>query len=334
MKAVVTTGQGGYEQLVYRDVPRPRIGPGEVLVQVLAAGINNTDINTRVGWYDAGWNGQTPFPLIQGADCCGRVVEVAADVAATSACCVPGDRVLLRPCMRSQGFASLETRWLGTDCDGAFAEFVKVPATEVFPVVTPWSDVELASMPCAWGTAENMLHRAQVAAGARLLVTGASGGVGSAVVQLARRRGASVVAVTDRSKVEAVRTLGADQVLCRDDDLTARLGAQRLDVVVDNVAGPGFPALLKLLRRGGTYVSSGAIAGAAVALDMRDFYLQDLSLLGCTAWAAPVFPNLVGYIERDEVRPVVARSFPLRDIALAQAEFLHKRHVGNFVLVP
>ena len=357
MKAMRTTGQGGYDKLVYCDVPLPVLQAGEVLLQVLAAGINNTDINTRLGWYGAtapaagaaiatdaggavglaGWNGATPFPLIQGADCCGRVVALAPDVAALppwSDVPAVGQRVLVRSCMRVAGFDSMDTRWLGTDFDGAFAQYVKVPASEVFAVHSDWSDGELASLPCAWGTAENMLHRADVAAGERVWVTGASGGVGSAAVQLAKRRGAHVTAITSRDKREAVAALGADVLLCREDGAALLANPAPADVVVDNVAGPGFGALLKALRRGGRYVSSGAIAGAEVALDMRDLYLKDITLIGCTAWDEPVFPNLIGYVERNEIRPVLAGSFALQDMALAQQAFLEKRHTGNLVLLP
>ena len=162
---------------------------------------------------------------------------------------------------------------------------------------------------------------------------GASGGVGSAVVQLCKRRGAEVFATAGAAKMEAVRELGA-QVFARGTDLLAELGKDNLDVVIDNVAGDGFTVLPKLLRRGGRYASSGAIAGPMVVLDMRDFYLKDLNLIGCTSWDEPVFPNLVGYIERGEIRPLLAKSFPLREIATAQEAFMQKKHFGNFVLIP
>ncbi|WP_342620232.1 zinc-binding dehydrogenase [Rhodoferax sp. GW822-FHT02A01] len=330
MMAMVTVGQGGYDQLVYREVPVPTLQAGEVLLQVLAAGINNTDINTRVGWYGAGWNSATPFPLIQGADCCGRVVAMAPDVISQ----VPGQRVLVRSCMRTAGFGSMDTRWLGTDFDGAFAQYVKVPATEVFAVHSDWTDAELASLPCAWGTAENMLERAHLGVDEQVWVTGASGGVGSAAVQLAKRRGAVVTAITSRDKREQVAALGADNVLCREDGAAAFAQLQAPDLVVDNVVGSGFAALLKALRRGGRYVTSGAIAGADVALDMRSLYLRDITLIGSTAWDEAVFPNLVGYVERNEIRPVVAATFALQDMALAQQAFLEKRHTGNLVLIP
>lgn len=353
MKAIVTTGNGGYEKLVYCDVPLPRLSVGEVLLQMLAAGVNNTEINTRLGWYsdsvhtdtasaaaaqdasavdkaDGGWNAATPFPFIQGTDCCGRIVAVAPGVASS----LVGKRVLVRPCMRPHGFGSMETLWMGSDFDGAFAQFVKVPATEVFAVQCDWSDVELGSIPCAYGTAENMLQRAKLVQGQHVLIAGASGGVGSAAVQLAKWRGATVTAIAGAAKMDAVRAIGADRVIARDADLVGCLGEASVDLVVDNVAGAAFGSMLKLLKRGGSYVSSGAIGGPLVSLDMRHLYLKDLTLIGCTAWDAPVFPNLITAIERGAIRPLVARTFALEHIADAQRVFLEKKHVGNFVLVP
>jgi NADPH:quinone reductase-like Zn-dependent oxidoreductase len=355
MKAAVTTGLGGLGVLDYRDVPVPRPGPGEVLLQVLAAGVNNTDINTRLGWYsasvhdgtvgaseasphdeaavlraDGGWSEPTPFPLIQGTDCCGRVVEVGEGDDRR----LVDSRALIRPCMRPLGFASMETIWMGSDFDGAFAQYVRAPASEVFAVNADLSDAELGAVPCSYGTAENMLRRAGVAAGQEVLVTGASGGVGSAAVQLARLRGAVVTAVTSGAKVEKVRALGADRVITRGEVAAGGLDERSLDVVVDNVSGPELGGLLGVLRRGGRYVSSGAIAGPVVTLDKRTVYLNDLTLIGCTAWDEPVFPDLVSYLEAGQIRPVVAATFPLAQIAVAQREFLRTAHVGAFVLVP
>lgn len=356
MKAVVTTGNGGYDKLDYRDVPLPKLNPGEALLQVLAAGVNNTEINTRLGWYsskvttgtkalttadkkekqaartlgDGGWNEATPFPFIQGTDCCGRVVAVAPGGDET----LMGSRVLVRSCIRSTGWDSLENIWMASDFDGAFAQFVKVPETEAFPVNCGWSDAELGTIPCAYGTAENMLHRAKVTKDEHVLIAGASGGVGSAAVQLAKRRGAVVTAVAGKTKREKVQAIGADKVIASDGDILEFLGEKSVDVVVDNVAGHGFGWMLKVLKRGGRFVSSGAIAGPLVALDMRDFYLKDLTLIGCTAWDEPVFPNLVSYIEKGEIKPLLAKTFSLKQIVAAQSEFAEKKHVGKFVLIP
>nr|WP_237669795.1 zinc-binding dehydrogenase [Rhodococcus sp. BS-15] len=128
--------------------------------------------------------------------------------------------------MRVDGFSSGETRWLGSDMDGAFAQFVVVPANEVFPVDCDWTDAELATIPCAYGTAENMIARAGVRRGSTVLITGASGGVGSAAVQLAVRRGARVIGVASRAKHEQLRELGVDEVYGRDADLVDALGTR------------------------------------------------------------------------------------------------------------
>ena len=354
MVAIVTTGHGGFDRLQPRRVPVPRPDEDAVLLRVLAAGVNNTDINTRLGWYaervttataaaaegasadgvdppsDGGWNRPVPFPLIQGTDCCGRVV--AAGGAAGRA--LVGKRVLVRACMRPAGFENPEMVWMASDFDGAFAQFVSVPAAEVFPVDCAWSDAELATIPCAYGTAETMLHRARVGPGDRVLVTGASGGVGSATVQLARRRGARVLAFAARAKQAAVADLGAEQILDRGADPVALLGARAIDVVIDTVAGDGFPALLKTLNPGGRYAAAGAIAGPMVTLDMRDLYLKDLTLYGSTGWDETVFPNLIGYIERGEIRPLLAQTYPMTEIVAAQQAFLKRAHVGNIVLIP
>jgi NADPH:quinone reductase-like Zn-dependent oxidoreductase len=331
VKAVVTTGNGGFDKLHYREVPMPELGAGEVLIKVLAAGVNNTEINTRLGWYaGGGWHIPTPFPFIQGTDCCGIVTQTfkASDAA------LVGKRVLVRPCMRPDGFSSMLNIWMGSDFDGAFAQYVKVPAHEVFPIDSTWTDAELGSIPCSYGSAENMVQRSRVTSGEHVLVAGASGGVGSAVVQLAKVRGATVTAIVGKSKMDEVLRVGADFVVDRDSDIVSEFGEERFDVVIDNVGGPHFAGELNALKRGGRYASSGAIGGPLVNLDLRTMYLKDLTLIGCTAWDEPVFPQLVSYIESNRIKPLVAKTFPLADIAHAQQEFLEKKHVGKFVLIP
>jgi NADPH:quinone reductase-like Zn-dependent oxidoreductase len=331
VKAVVTTGNGGFDKLQYREVPLPELGAGEVLIKVLAAGVNNTEINTRLGWYSGGgWHIPTPFPFVQGTDCCGIVTQTfdSADAA------LIGRRVLVRPCMRPDGFDSMLNIWMGSDFDGAFAQYVKVPANEVFPIDSSWTDAELGSIPCSYGSAENMVQRSRVTSGEHVLVAGSSGGVGSAVVQLAKVRGATVTAIVGKSKMDEVLRIGADFVIDRDLDIVSELGEERFDVVIDNVGGPHFAGELNTLKRGGRYASSGAIGGPLVNLDLRTMYLKDLTLIGCTAWDEPVFPQLVSYIESNRIKPLVAKTFPLADIAHAQQEFLEKKHVGKFVLIP
>ncbi|WMC12270.1 alcohol dehydrogenase family protein [Oceanimonas pelagia] len=353
MAGVVLTGHGGPDKLVYRDdLPVPRPGAGEVLIRVGATAINNTDINTRIGWYskgvttgtgaaissglaparheDAGWSGSPiAFPRIQGADCCGTIVAVGQDVDEGRI----GERVLVRP-MHAPSTTSgpYELVTFGSECDGGYAQYATAPAHETFAVESSLSDAELASFPCAWSTAEGMLERADLKAGERVLITGASGGVGSAAVQLAKRRGAEVIAVCAEHKFDAVRALEADRLVSRGASLLEEMGADSVQVVVDLVAGPQWPELPELLRRGGRYVASGAIAGPLVELDVRTLYLKDLSLLGSTWQPRHVFENLISYIERGEVQPLVARTYALSDIHQAQQDFMTKQLAGKLVL--
>ncbi|MFM7786009.1 MAG: zinc-binding dehydrogenase, partial [Gammaproteobacteria bacterium] len=188
-------------------------------------------------------------------------------------------------------------------------------------------DLQLAGVPCAGAAAENMIQRAGVHEGETVLVTGASGGVGSAAVQLARRRGARVIAVAAADKADALRAIGAEAVIERGAD-----PGEVLDVVIDVAGGDAVPGWLRALRRGGRYAVAGAIAGAEVRLDLRTIYLKDLSLFGCTVLTPGLFADLLGHVARGEFCPPVAAVYPLRDIAAAQAEFLQKRHVGKIVL--
>lgn len=168
-----------------------------------------------------------------------------------------------------------------------------------------------------------------------MLVTGASGGVGTALVQLVRRRGAVPVGVCARDKADQVLALGAEAVLSREGDIAAQLegvGLASVDVVADVVGGKDWAQLLGLLRRGGRYTVAGAIAGPLVELDLRTLYLADLTLTGVAVTPAGLFRDLVGYVERGEIRPVVAATYPLARAREAQAAFAEARHVGKIVL--
>ncbi|MET0047621.1 MAG: alcohol dehydrogenase family protein [Sedimenticola sp.] len=316
----------------------PEAGPFDVLVRVAAAGVNNTDINSRVGWYsksdnsadDASWAGSPlHFPLIQGIDVCGTIVSVGERVNRDRI----GERVLVEPCIREADGKGLAQPWfLGSECNGGFAEYVAVPSKHAYPVESDYTDAELASFPCSYSTAENLLTRSDVRQGERVLVTGASGGVGSAAVQLAKARGAYVIAVTSRSKQEAVQEIGADKVVLRESSLVETLGLDHVDVVVDLVGGEQWPELLDILKPGGRYAVSGAIAGPMVQLDLRTLYLKDLSFFGCTSLEPEIFQNLVSHIQNKRIVPLVAKTFPLEEIRQAQAEFQEKKHIGKFVL--
>lgn len=339
MSGIVLTGHGGPEVLEWRDdLPVPKPLPGEVVVRVAAAGVNNTDVNTRIAWYskgdaeaeDATWSGKPlTFPRIQGADVSGVIAAVGDGVDQARI----GERVLIEPCLSVAEGRTQDPAWyLGSECDGGFAQYTCVAAQFAHAIATDLTDVELASFPCSYSTAENMLTRARVDAGDVVLVTGASGGVGSAAVQLAKARGAEVIAVTSPAKAETLIELGAVRTLGRDEDVLQTLGHQSVDVVIDVVAGPQWPSLLDILRRKGRYAVAGAIAGPIVDLDVRTLYLKDLSFFGCTVLEPQVFGNLVKRIETGDIKPLVAATYPLRHIADAQAEFMEKSYTGKIVL--
>lgn len=347
MNAMVLTGHGGLDKLEWRtDVAVPRPNAGEVLIRVGASAVNNTDVNTRTGWYskavrgdtnsaaatgyegtsdaDGAWSGAMNFPRIQGADCCGEIVAVGDGVDPARV----GERVLVRPMHRPKDGDSEALTTFGSEQDGGFAEFTTIGSENALRIESPLSDVELASFPCAFSTAEGMIQRARLGA-ERVLITGASGGVGSAAVQLAKRRGAHVTAMTSPAKADGLGTLGADAILGREDALPE----EAFDVVLDLVGGPRWPALLEALAVRGRYVTSGAIAGPIVELDLRTLYLKDLTLIGSTRQDPGVFTDLVGYIERGEIRPVLAETYRLRDLRAAQEAFLEKSHMGKIGIV-
>ncbi|GAA6202799.1 alcohol dehydrogenase family protein [Aquicoccus sp. SU-CL01552] len=347
MKAVVLTGHGGLDKLEWReDVPVPRPDAGEVLIRVGASAVNNTDVNTRTGWYskavrgdtgtaategyggasdaDGAWSGALSFPRIQGADCCGEVVAVGYGVDAGRV----GQRVLVRPMHHPAGTAPDALVTFGSERNGGFAEYTTVDDEHALRIDSPLTDIELASFPCAFSTAEGMIQRAGLGS-ERVLITGASGGVGSAAVQLAKRRGAHVTAATSRAKMDALKALGADAVVDRNDAFPE----EAFDVVLDLVGGPRWPELLDALVPRGRYVTSGAIAGPIVELDLRTLYLKDLTLIGSTRQDPRVFTDLISYIEAGEIHPVVAETYLLRDLRTAQEAFLAKSHLGKIGIV-
>jgi NADPH:quinone reductase-like Zn-dependent oxidoreductase len=362
MTAAILTGHGGLEKLIVRDdIPVPRPKANEVLIRVGACGMNNTDINTRIGWYsksidsgttptgaadgleqlseeDATWGGGAViFPRIQGADVAGRVVAAGEGVSPERI----GERVIVDPWLRNRSDPQNRNLagYFGSECDGGFAQYATVPEENAFGIKSNLSDAELATFPCSYSTAEHMLFRIRLSAGEKILIPGASGGVGSALVQLAKRRGAWVFALTSKTKMDGVRVLGADAVLDRKQkDLEQKIrkitAGGEVDVVTDVVGGDGFSMCFNLLCRGGRYVTSGAIAGPIVELDLRTLYLKDLEMHGATVMPVGIFENLVGYIEKGEIRPLLAKEFSIFDIKQAQEEFLAKKHIGNFVILP
>ena len=241
---------------------------------------------------------------------------------------------------RPEGDDSLaDIDYIGHGRDGGYAEYTAVPAENAYRVETAMADAELATFCCAYLTAEQMLDRARLAAGENILVTGASGGVGSAIVQLARARGAIPYAVTSRGKEQALLDIGAEGGIVRDAGADLVRDVERtvdgpVDVVADLVAGPLFNDLLRILRPEGRYTTAGAIGGAVVQLDLRTMYLKQLELHGSSQGTRTAFRRLLRYIEDGTIRPLLHGTYRLSAIRDAQRAFLAKEYIGNLVVVP
>ena len=349
MRAVILTGHGGIDKLQYvEDYTVPKPNKDEVLVRVSASSVNNTDINTRIAWYadavtegvtmssgesgfgdtvgtSSGWSRSAiTFPRIQGADICGEIVAVGDGVSIQNI----GTRILADLWIRDSvnPLDRSKIGCVGSECDGGFAEYVVIPFTCAQPIRSNLSDLELASFPCAYTTAENLVSRSRVGADDTVLITGASGGVGSAAIQLCKRRGATVIGMAGIAKHPMLESIGTDALLPRE------VGNLAADVVLDTVGGSQFGMLIHQLRPEGRYASCGAIAGPIVSFDVRDLIYQDLELYGGTVPLPHVFKDLVNYIERNEIKPIVAKTYDLEQLSAAQKDFMTKQVVGKIVV--
>lgn len=347
MKAVVLTGHGDLDKLEYRDYPVPTVADDEVLIEVHACGMNNTDVWVRQGAYGtdddpdavASWRRGKPtlqFPRIQGTDTVGEIVAVGADVDSARI----GERVIVDfSIYNGDGVSLADIDYIGHGRDGGYAEYCAVPSANAHHIDSPLSDAELATFCCAYLTAEHMLDRAAVAAGERVLISGAAGGVGGALIQLCRARGAIPYAITSADKADAVRALGAEGIALRDQgnwvgQVQSMLNGAAIDVVADVVAGPLFKDLINLLRPEGRYTTAGAFAGAVVELDLRTVYLKHLQLHGSSQGTRAAFARLLGYIESGAVSANLFATYPLSEFHRAQRDFMAKGYVGKLVVMP
>ena len=349
MKAMILTGHGGPDKLEYvEDFPTPSPGPGEVLLQVHACGVNNTDIWVREGAYGtqdnpddvSSWRRDAEptliFPRIQGADIVGTIVAAGAGADESRL----GQRVMVDFSIyntESDSLANID--YIGHGRDGGFAEYCVVPDENAHMVATDMSDAELATFCCAYLTGEHLLNRARVSSGENVLVTGASGGVGSGLIQLCRARGAVPYAVVSQGKEQLLLDIGAERVVTRGrDDLEQQvkemMDGKPVDVVTDLVAGPMFKSLINVLRPEGRYAIAGAIAGPVVELDLRTIYLKHLEIHGSSQGTRGDFQDLLKHIETKKIKPLLAATYPLSEMHRAQADFLKKGFVGKLVIVP
>lgn len=344
LRAAVLIGHGGPDQLVLRsDLTDPAPGPGELRVKVTFAAVNNTDVWTREGAYGraddpdavAGWKGEPlDFPRIQGGDIVGEVDEVGDGVDSE----LLGRRMLIDPAIyESTAADAVPTGVLGSEKDGGFAEYVVTSAERAHDVsASPLSDQELAALPIAYGTAMGMLDRAELNASETMLASGASGGVGSALIQLGVAMGADVIALSTADKARALVALGARTAVDRHapdfPDQIRASAPEGVDVVADVVGGEMFSLWPGLLARHGRIVVAGAIAGPLVRVDLRQLYLGQRRIIGSTMHTPTQFQRLVQMAVSGEISPLIAGVFPLSRIHEAQRALRDASTIGKVIL--
>lgn len=336
MRAVVLRQHGGPEALRVAEVPAPEMGPGDVLVRVRACALNNVDLQLRAGLPRE----PVELPRILGADVAG-VVEAAGPLATNV---TVGQEVMLCPslscglcahCLSGEDVFCRSYRVMG----GGYAEYVAVPAANVFAKPPGLSFEEAASMPLVFLTAWHMLlERARLRRGEDCLVQAAGSGVGVAAVQIAVLLGARVIATAGSGwKLDRARSLGADVTVNYNEQelypaARAAVGPKGVEVVFEHVGGATFETSLRLLATNGRLVTCGSTAGPEVKIDLRYFFRRHLSLLGSRMGSKAEFHALLAEVERGRLRPVVDRVFPLEEAAQAHLHLMSRANFGKVVL--
>lgn len=325
MKAAVIERQGGVENLVYRDWPDPEPGADEVLMRVSSCALNYLDLEVRRGMPGL----KVPMPFISGGDMAG-IVEAIGDAVSTIAV---GDSVVFNPATRDG--------MMGEEILGGLAEFAKAPAESVIPIPDGVSFDQAAALPVAYGAAYRMvIDRAEVAAGERVLVIGAAGGVGVACVQIAKQRGAEVIAVSrNDDKLAKLQALGADHVInmeTMDFSRTAwaMTGKRGVDVAINYIGGKTWAPTLRCMSRGGRVVSCGASDGFDPKTDIRYIWTRELTILGSNGWSDEGIAWLLGEVAAGRIEAVIDSIHPLRDIRAAQTRLESRAAFGKVILHP
>jgi NADPH:quinone reductase-like Zn-dependent oxidoreductase len=342
MKAIIFKQHGGPEVLEYTDVPEPRIKPDEVLVEVRACALNHLDIFVRGGMPGIA----IPLPHILGNDVAGVVREVGALVTWVQA----GDEVMVQPgvscghcseCLSGQDNLCREYDIIGYRRDGGYAELVAVPGVNIIPKPEKLRWEEAAALPLVTVTAWHMLvTRANVQPGEDVLVHAAGSGVGSIGIQIAKLRGARVIATAGSDeKLAKAKELGADEVInyTRGDwlkeikRLTDRKG---VDVVFEHTGASTWPGSISSLKNNGRLVTCGATSGFDGKTDIRQIFYRHLTILGSFMGSKAELLEAMKFIESGVIRAVLDQTLPLSEARRAHELMEERAQFGKLVLLP
>lgn len=322
MKSVVITAHGGNEVVEVREGERPRRQPGEVLVRIEAGTLNQVDLYMR----NSGAGITHELPLVMGLDGAGVVEEVDAGEERVSV----GQRVVIYAgvscgqcefCRRGDNVLCTRMKLLGEHIDGTFAQWISVPAQNVFPMPQHLDFLQAAAMGVNYLTAWRMVFtKAQLKPWETVLVFGVGGGVSLAAMQLARSTGARVI-VTSREdeKLEKALELGAHEAInSKTQDVAKTVMAltdgRGVDVVIENVGEAVWSSALKSLVRGGRLVTCGATSGDQPPADLKRIFIRQLQIIGSTSGNLYEFADLLAYVKRHGITPVIDSVYPLDDI--------------------
>ena len=340
MKAAILTGHGGNEVVAFGERPLPERQPGDVLVRVHAATLNRVDLYMR----DSGAGITHTLPQVMGVDGAGVVVEVDADERLLK----PGQRVVLHPgigcgrcefCQRGDHPLCVEMRLLGEHRDGTFAEYVSLPARNVFPAPEGFDFVEAAAIGVNHLTAWRMLFsKAQMKPWETALIFGIGGGVSLAALQLVKMIGARAIVTSQHDdKLAQARDFGADVAIngAKQDVVRAFMDATNgrgVDVVIENVGAAVWPLAMKSLVRGGRLVTCGATTGGNPSADLQRLFIRQLQVFGSTLGDFAEFRDLLRACDLGRIKPVIDRRFPLAHVRDALDMLESGRQFGKIAL--
>lgn len=340
MRAVVIYEHGDLDVLQMADVPRPEVGPDEVLIRVRACALNHLDL-----WVRRGLPGlKLEMPHIMGSDLAGVVAEVGEDVIGVQV----GQRVTVNPglscgrceyCVAGQDSLCVEFGVLGEHVPGGCAEYARVPARNVLPIPDGFPFVEAAAAPLVFLTAwRALVTQAGLRAGEDILILGASGGVASAAIQIAKLCGARVFAVTSSGeKATRARELGADVVINRTETDFSRevwqlTGKRGVDVVLENVGAATWKSSLRAVAKGGRVITYGATAGPLGETDIRLVFWKQIHIIGSTMASQSEFQQVMKLVFRGALKPVVDRVLPIERFREAHEALEKGEQFGKIVL--